>query len=326
MSNSTSDTGLPLISVIVPVYKMEYLLPRCVESLMAQRYPALEILLIDDGSPDASGAICDDYAARDSRIRVIHQVNAGVSAARNAGLALAHGAFVGFVDSDDYVEPDMYEALVQPLLADPTLDASVCGWYRHEGDVVRAFGMSFPVGPISGKEAFRLAVQGGSFEGYLCNKLFRSTLLNDLCLREDLAVCEDLLLNCQLFLRCRQIVCLSTPLYHYRIRSGSALNTLETRLRSEPAARAAVLALAAENGLRAPAAFSYVQQLNLLAERARLAGLSEEARALRRSLRPYISAALFARELSLVPRLKLAGKLLFPGLLHSYIRRESGGH
>lgn len=103
----------PLISVIVPVYKVERYLEQCIESILHQTYRQLEIILVDDGSPDRCGDICDCYAEQDSRIRVIHQANGGLSCARNAGLAIATGDYIGYVDSDDYLLPTMYEELLQ---------------------------------------------------------------------------------------------------------------------------------------------------------------------------------------------------------------------
>lgn len=101
----------PLISIIVPVYNIEEYLPRCVESLRNQTWQQIEILLVDDGSTDKTGALCDELAKEDPRIRVFHKENGGTSSARNSGLAEARGEYLGFVDSDDYVEPDMYEKL-----------------------------------------------------------------------------------------------------------------------------------------------------------------------------------------------------------------------
>lgn len=103
---------MPTISIIVPVYKVEKYLERCVESLRNQTVRDIEIILVDDGSPDACPRMCDAYAARDSRIRVVHKKNGGLSSARNAGLKIAAGRYVGFVDSDDDVEPDMYEKML----------------------------------------------------------------------------------------------------------------------------------------------------------------------------------------------------------------------
>lgn len=102
----------PLISVIVPVYNVEKLLPKCVDSILVQTYENLEIILVDDGTPDRGGILCDEYAAKDPRIQVIHKENGGLSSARNAGLDIARGEYIGFVDSDDWIEPEMYETMV----------------------------------------------------------------------------------------------------------------------------------------------------------------------------------------------------------------------
>lgn len=114
-----------LITVIIPVYKVEKHLPKCLESVINQTHGNLEIILVDDGSPDHCGKICDEYAERDKRIRVIHKKNEGVSAARNDGLAAATGAFIGFVDSDDYIQRDMYEVLYQSIIQNDA-DVSMC--------------------------------------------------------------------------------------------------------------------------------------------------------------------------------------------------------
>lgn len=105
----------PLISIIVPVYNIEEYLPRCIESVLQQTYTNLELILVDDGSKDRSGAICDAYQEKDSRVRVIHKENGGSSSARNEGIAVAKGQYLGFVDSDDYVEKTMYETMVRVI-------------------------------------------------------------------------------------------------------------------------------------------------------------------------------------------------------------------
>ena len=102
-----------MVSIIVPVYKVESYLPQCIESIINQTYPNLEIILIDDGSPDACGKICDEYAKQDKRIKVFHKQNGGLSDARNYGVARASGEYLSFVDSDDWIEPDMFEVLVK---------------------------------------------------------------------------------------------------------------------------------------------------------------------------------------------------------------------
>ena len=104
-----------VISVIVPIYKVEQYLRQCVDSILNQTHSALEVILVDDGSPDGSGKICDEYAARDSRVRVIHKKNGGLSDARNAGIDIAQGDYIAFVDSDDWLEPDTYESMLAAM-------------------------------------------------------------------------------------------------------------------------------------------------------------------------------------------------------------------
>lgn len=103
---------MPLLSIIVPIYNVEKLLSRCIDSILAQTFRDFELILVDDGSPDACGKICDEYAEREKRIRVIHKKNGGLSDARNAGLEIASGKYIGFVDSDDFVRPQMYEKML----------------------------------------------------------------------------------------------------------------------------------------------------------------------------------------------------------------------
>ena len=109
------NNPLPLISVIVPVYKVEPYIHRCIDSIIHQTYQNLEIILVDDGSPDNCGKICDEYAAIDSRIKVIHQKNGGLSAARNSGIDICKGEYIGFVDSDDCIHPEMYQRLYDDI-------------------------------------------------------------------------------------------------------------------------------------------------------------------------------------------------------------------
>ena len=115
------------LSILVPVYNTEKYLRRCVDSLLAQTVEDYEVVLVDDGSTDGSGSICDEYARENDRVHVIHQENAGLSAARLAGIRASCGAYLGFVDSDDYVEPDMYERLLAPVRQDAAIEISISG-------------------------------------------------------------------------------------------------------------------------------------------------------------------------------------------------------
>lgn len=125
-----------LISVVVPIYKVEKYLPKCVESICRQTYKNLEIILVDDGSPDQCGKLCDEYAKKDGRIKVIHKKNGGLSDARNAGIEVATGKYIGFVDSDDYIHPQMYEILYNGV-KDNKADLSICKFINiNENEVI----------------------------------------------------------------------------------------------------------------------------------------------------------------------------------------------
>ncbi len=124
---------MPVISVIVPVYRAEKCLSQCVDSILAQTFQDFEILLIDDGSPDQSGALCDEYAAHDSRIRVFHKENGGVSSARNLGMAQAVGTYIAFADSDDWMEPEELEVL-HGLIVEHGADSAGCAHYNVSPD------------------------------------------------------------------------------------------------------------------------------------------------------------------------------------------------
>ena len=124
---------MPQISVIVPVYKVEAYLDRCVQSILCQTYTDFELILVDDGSPDNCGAMCDAWAEKDSRIKVIHKENGGLSDARNAGIDIARGQYLSFVDSDDYIHPRMLEALYGAV-RDHGVKVSICGYLETEGE------------------------------------------------------------------------------------------------------------------------------------------------------------------------------------------------
>ena len=119
---------MPKISIIVPVYNVEKYLEKCVRSILAQTFTDFELILVDDGSPDSSGAMCDQFAEQDQRVKVIHKENGGLSDARNAGIEIATGEYLGFVDSDDYIADDMYELLYTNIVKEDA-DLSICGIY-----------------------------------------------------------------------------------------------------------------------------------------------------------------------------------------------------
>lgn len=165
----------PLVSVIIPVYNVEKYLSKCIESVREQTYKKLEIILVDDGADDTSGEICDRYAVQDARIKVIHKKHEGVSAARNAGLAICSGAYIGFVDSDDYIEPDLYRCAVYDALK---YKCEIVFWgyrrvFESEGNKIKKMpSLNFDVvGCVNTEYAMMLA--GGNYFTSIWNKLYK---------------------------------------------------------------------------------------------------------------------------------------------------------
>ena len=210
------------ISVIVPVYNVAADLPRCIDSILTQTYPNIEIVTVDDGSPDNSGAILDDYAAKYPNIRVIHKENGGVTSARLRGIEEATGEWIGFVDGDDEIEPDMYARLLKNAV-EYDADISHCGYQMCFADGrVHYFhntGISEKHDKING---IRELLSGERVEPGLCNKLFRKTLFQGWEMDETIRINEDLLMNYYLFSNARSSVFDDWCPYHYIVRSTSA--------------------------------------------------------------------------------------------------------
>lgn len=219
-----------MISVIVPVYNSITTLERCVRSLCAQTFEDLEIILVDDGSTDGSGALCSALSREDARIRVIRKENGGVSSARNAGIEAAKGEYLMFADSDDYVEPDMAEKMRKEIGEG---DIAICGFHHHyQGrDVVR-----IPEVPgQSGEENF-LALYGQGFLNMPWNKLYRRELAGRF--DESLSLGEDLLFNLDYLRRTDGITVVKEALCHYiQDDTGTSLSSQKRADRLELAKR-----------------------------------------------------------------------------------------
>ena len=202
------------VSVIVPVYNCAPYVERCVKSIMEQTYSNLEIICVNDGSTDGSGKILDKLACEDDRLQVIHQKNAGVSAARNAGIEAATGDFITFVDSDDAIENDMYETLL-PYFADETVDIVHCGYKRIslDGSVKDVNGTARVV-EQNKYEAAGCLLTGRLFVGSLWNKIYRAHLFWGIKMDETLAINEDVLANAELFLKSEKLVYIDIGKYH----------------------------------------------------------------------------------------------------------------
>ena len=225
----------PLISVIVPVYKVEPYLRRCLDSLVGQTYTNLEILLVDDGSPDRCGAICDEYAARDSRITVIHQKNGGVSAARNTGLDAAKGEWLGFVDSDDWIEPEMYAALLEAAVRTGA-DIAVCGkWLEYARRSKQVCWETEQL--LTREEAMGQLLDDRQMQNSLWDKLVRRELFAGIRFPVGKRY-EDLAVMYRVIEQASRVCCLPRPMYHYLQRQGSIMAdaSLDNRIEYHAAA------------------------------------------------------------------------------------------
>jgi len=202
------------ISVIVPVYNSEKYLSDCIESIVTQTYSNLEIILIDDGSTDSSPYICDEFAKRDDRIVVIHQQNAGVSNARNKGLDIATGEIVTFVDSDDTIDSDMYDFLLN-LMIENDADITHCGYKHIYADSIKLVNDTKKIYKHNSIEALRCLIGGFLFGGSLCNKLIKKDVVGQVRLANDVKINEDVLFCFEVFMNSNVIVFADYPKYNY---------------------------------------------------------------------------------------------------------------
>lgn len=223
---------MPQISVIVPVYKVEAYLGRCVDSILAQSFSDFELILVDDGSPDRCGAICDEYAKKDSRIVVIHQKNAGLSAARNTGIdwAFAHSdsQWLTFIDSDDWVHPEYLERLLNAAIEN-RVSVSICDYVLTEGEN--------PVIAPDELEPARWAtesfyVQHNVNATIACAKLYRKECFQSI--RYPLGkLHEDEFVTYQILFLFPSVVFIDSPLYLYYVNPNSIIHAGQSRLRDD---------------------------------------------------------------------------------------------
>ncbi len=210
-----------LVSVIVPVYNVEKYLPRCIDSILAQTYRELELILVDDGSPDHCGRICDEYAAKDCRVRVLHKNNEGVSAARNDGVALAQGTYLMFVDSDDYISADAVRLLYERM----TADGSDMAIGKHtdkydDGHEVGTYCEWMTDSVLSSEEVFLQMGEEQHAAVSVWGKLFHRSVIDGMEFPE--LICgEDMWVFFQSLGRCRQISFVDATIYFYYVRTDS---------------------------------------------------------------------------------------------------------
>lgn len=206
---------MDLISIIIPVYKVEKYLRRCLDSVLNQSYKNLDIILVDDGSPDKCGDICDEYSKKDSRVRVIHKKNAGLSDARNTGLNMARGNYVAFVDSDDYIDAVMYERLHDAIINN-NADIAICGFRKINEDGKPIESINVGQALYSGFEILNSHLMT-KWEYWVVawNKLYKKCLFDDIKYPKG-KIHEDSFIVHELFYKAERVICIVNNYYNYQ--------------------------------------------------------------------------------------------------------------
>lgn len=212
----------PLISIIVPIYNVELYLDECIESIINQTYSNLEIILIDDGSVDNSGKICDKYAKKDKRIRVIHKKNSGVSDSRNYGIKISNGQYIAFIDSDDYVENNYIEVLYTSIL-DYNADISIVGYNKVYNSKFEKIELSDKKTLLSSEEFLIKLLNVQTSYGFCHMKLYKKSILSNVLFLTNLKVGEDALFNMEICKNIKSVVINEDVLYNYRFHSNSVV-------------------------------------------------------------------------------------------------------
>jgi len=253
----------PLISVIIPIYNVEEYLDKCIESVIKQTYPYLEIVLVDDGSPDDCPVKCDEWALRDERIVVIHKENGGLSDARNAGLKIATGEYISFVDSDDWIANNMYETMMGAMQAE-NADICACGLMITYPECQEPLNMEPMVG--SSEKILEMIYQDTTYLISAVNKLYHRKCWAGFEFPVG-KICEDAFTAYLLVERANKIVQISDALYYYRIRENSIMTSpfSQKRMDEEEAWRCNYEYMAKYHPAIKQKAFDfYLQKVNIL--------------------------------------------------------------
>jgi glycosyltransferase involved in cell wall biosynthesis len=212
----------PKLSIIVPVYKVEQYIHKCVDSILAQTFTDFELILVNDGSPDNCGEICDEYSKKDNRIKVIHKENGGLSTARNAGLDLAKGDYVGFVDSDDWIESDMYELLYK-MCENNNCDIAICTSKIHYTNRTIITGGNHSLIIYDKNQAMKAMLEGQLYDEVVWTKLFKRNVLENIRFPVGLTY-EDTAFTYRVFHRTQKVCCIGEPKYNYIKRENSTMD------------------------------------------------------------------------------------------------------
>jgi glycosyltransferase involved in cell wall biosynthesis len=219
---------IPEVSIIVPVYNVEKYIGKCIQSIISQSLSNIEIVLVDDGSSDMSGKICDMYASKDSRIKVIHKINEGVSVARNIGLKTAAGEYIGFVDGDDYIDEKMYETLLTSIKSQ-NADISICNvGFIKDGNLIKDQKEDSISRIISKEETLiKLLDASGFVTACYVNKLYNKKLIADIEFPIGKKIAEDLQFTYYSIQKARKITYVSfTGYYYVQQRNGSSTSSI----------------------------------------------------------------------------------------------------
>ncbi len=215
---------MPLVSVIVPIYKVEAYLERCIESIVNQTYSQLEIILVDDGSPDGCPALCDDWKKKDDRIKVIHKENGGLSDARNAGLEIATGDIVSFIDSDDWINIYFYETMLSIMDTEHS-DIIQCEreiLSNSTGELLKSVG-TYTTLTVSTEEALSMLIAEDRFRQVVWNKLYKREVLVEKFLKD--AINEDEFWTYKIFGEAALVTYIDAVMYYYFAREGSIMGS-----------------------------------------------------------------------------------------------------
>ena len=216
-----------VVSIIIPVYNVEQYLKKCLDSVCTQSYHSIEIIVVDDGTQDNSGIICDEYAKRDSRIRVIHKENGGLSDARNVGMRYATGNYIMFVDSDDWMEKDMVEYLYQNAIENQA-DIAICGKYIVQKKKIEKHCSREKRKMTSGEALMELVNNNGQIKNYVMLQLWKREIIEGIIFPKG-KIFEDIYVTYKVFERARNILLLNEAKYYYLRRKGSISLTKDER-------------------------------------------------------------------------------------------------
>ncbi|SFD67105.1 Glycosyltransferase involved in cell wall bisynthesis [Lentibacillus persicus] len=219
------------ISVIVPVYKVEQYIHRCIDSILAQTYANIEVIIVDDGSPDRSGAIADEFARTDSRVKVIHKENGGLSDARNCGMTHAAGEFTMFIDSDDWIDQQMIERMTAGALTYKADVVQSSFYYAYDDHLMvdeRYMPLSAAPTLLTGKNLMRALITNEQVKNFAWGKLYKTQLIRDISFEKDVLF-EDVFWAHQVMHRAEKFLLMSDPFYYYYQRNDSIVANYTSR-------------------------------------------------------------------------------------------------